>query len=80
MRVILQVAIPSDSGQVSTFIEVYESDFDYERVAIPSDSGQVSTHCGLSATEQYKRYTILSQSLLIQGRFQQEWLKWFYTR
>ena len=94
MRVILQVAIPSDSGQVSTFIEVYESDFDYERVAIPSDSGQVSTQFSRRWKQELSQRVAIpsdsgqvstttfapdketaekmSQSLLIQGRFQQK--------
>ena len=64
-----KVAIPSDSGQVST--RKFGGDSRLFRnfwVAIPSDSGQVST---LFFQKGDRGVHFLSQSLLIQGRFQQ---------
>ena len=62
------VAIPSDSGQVSTSFLTGRRKGEFVLVAIPSDSGQVSTiYLGFIARSGMYHG---SQSLLIQGRFQ----------
>ena len=65
-----RVAIPSDSGQVSTKTkeEMEKEIKEIKRVAIPSDSGQVSTLGSICWAR--GSFEIKSQSLLIQGRFQ----------
>ena len=74
-RVGLLVAIPSDSGQVSTVFEIFPIRT-VKIVAIPSDSGQVSTgRCRRWRLHQ-PGGTLWSQSLLIQGRFQQKFFNW----
>ena len=70
-RLVFTVAIPSDSGQVSTQLEKAQKwVWDRGVVAIPSDSGQVSTQIEEWFGEKAREMG-WSQSLLIQGRFQQ---------